>query len=94
MKNEIELLLTNKHVKEQGLRFLRIFCFALIPQLIALPAHAAPASALLSLVVAAAETAYRQVVPVVPTDTARVAAATAQLAASAHADAGQAPVVE
>jgi len=59
----IENILGKTHAKEQALRFARIFALTAIPQLVAIGASHLTRTAVISVVVAAAETAFRQIFP-------------------------------
>lgn len=64
MINVIEQELRKYHVAEQGWRFTRLFAFTLIPQVAMLSSSHLTRSLILSVVVGAAETAFRQIYPV------------------------------
>ena len=58
--------LASAHVRQQAARVVRLFVFAFASQLAALGTGHLDRTALLSLVVGAAEAVYRQIAPVVP----------------------------
>lgn len=63
MFDYIESILGKTHAKEQALRFVRIFAMSVIPQLLLIGANHLTRTAVISVVIAAAETAFRQVFP-------------------------------
>lgn len=63
MFDYIENILGKTHAKEQGLRFVRIFAMSVVPQLLLIGANHLTRTAVISVVIAAAETAFRQVFP-------------------------------
>lgn len=63
MFDYIENILGKTHAKEQALRFVRVFALTAVPQLVALDASHLSRTAIVSLITAAAETAFRQVFP-------------------------------
>ena len=57
---------SGSHVKEQVLRFARLFAAAFIAQLVAVDLHHLGRTALISTAVGAAEVVLRQAIPVAP----------------------------